>query len=71
MAELILKGLFDTCSDVVHVHVIGCAMLRRGRGEGQGRRGARYVLVDGDGIQDLRERGYRVVECKCVKKTGM
>lgn len=63
-----LALMFDTVGDKSEVHVADCASLGRAGKSPSGVR--RYRLIKDDvlaDVEDLRERGYKVVFCKCTK----
>jgi hypothetical protein len=56
-------GLFSRTSSIVQVHIEGCAMLNRANG----RKHANLIKVDMAEVEDLREREFKIVVCKCAK----
>ncbi len=55
-----MKALWQKNSTTVKVHTEGCSMLNA--------KGQSAVVLDMGEVEDLRERGYKIVVCKCIKK---
>lgn len=52
-------GLWNRASIVVKLHREGCNMLRTAS--------RRNIVLDAEEVEDMRERKYEIVACKCTK----
>ena len=55
-----VKGLYKTNGITVKLHAADCGMLRTAS--------PRNVLLEtAEEVEDARERGFNIVECRCLK----